>query len=407
MAKASPPAAVLLGGGVNGLVVARRLGRRGIPITLVEADPNDLANKSRFVSAFLRADPQDQGLLESLLRLPPHEDDLPVLLYTSDRFLKFVSEHRDALATRFRFVIADSASVHNVVDKAAFASFTDEHGFPAPRTLFVSPDSPWSEIDQLTFPVLIKPTLSYEWRNPGFAEQFGRVKVLPATSPQELRSLLARLKHNSSHVVIQEMIVGDDDSHYSVVCYRSGIFGEFAQMTYQKIRLWPVGNGAASLARLVSSPEMETISRDLLDALGWVGVASVCFKIDQRTGRPMIHEVNGRMPQMHGTSQIINVDLPYLTYLDSLQQQPPTIERRVSSKAYRIFSMDCAALMAYLGAGTLTRQQAWRALLRLDLVAEFAWDDWRPGLSVLRKSLPTLIKGLASRPIATPPAIRA
>jgi D-aspartate ligase len=406
MGQAGVPGAVVLGGGVNGLGVARSLGRQGIPVTLVEADRNDLANKSRYVSSFLPADADDDRLLESLMSLSSGAEGPPVLLYTSDRFLKFVSEYRDALASRFRFVIANVGSIFNVVDKAGFEAFADCHGFPTPRTLSIGRDVDCPEaMEQLQFPVLIKPTLSYEWRTERFAEQFGSAKVLAAGTHEELRSLLSRLKDHSSDLVIQEIIVGDDDAHYSVVSYRSPEFGELTRLTVQKLRVWPVRNGAGSLCRITSNTELESISRSVLDALEWVGTASVCFKIDRRTQRPMIHEVNGRLPQWHACSRTVNLDLPYLMYRDALQQPPAPLRLTNPARNYRILSMDCAALMATLRSGALTRKQALRELLRPDLVAEFSRDDWRPAVTALAGILPTVIKGLAFRPPATQRAV--
>ena len=64
---------------------------------------------------------------------------------------------------------------------------------------------------------------------------------------------------------------------------------------------------------------MEEIASEVLDRLGWIGLASVCFKVDSRTGLPVIHEVNGRLPQFHGIAQAAGIDLPFLMYLDGLR----------------------------------------------------------------------------------------
>lgn len=364
-------------------------------MTLIGQEAKDIANRSRYANAFRRAPEDPEDLLRTLLDLAARCPEPPVLIYTSDNHLKFVSAYRERLANHYRFIVSDADSVATVVGKDAFNRFTAEQGLPAPRGIAVSAQTRVSELESLlTFPVVVKPWLSFEWRTDAFVSRFGSVKAIRCETPEQLRQVLSRIRTLTPRLLVQDAILGPDDAHFSVVCYRSPRFGEVVRVCVNKQRIWPIHNGVGSYSRIVANAEMEEVAGGLLDVLGWVGVASICFKVDRRTGRPMIHEVNGRLPQIHGILQRAGVDLPYLMYRDALALPLPKVAEPSSSLGYRILSMDCSALSAYRRSGELSRLQVLKKAFHVDAIAELAVDDWKPALGAIRLGLPALLKGL-------------
>jgi D-aspartate ligase len=402
----SETAAFVLGGGVNALAVARSLGRKRIPVTLVSGDRRDLARRSRYVTSFQHASDDPDELVQALLDLGQTSDDRPVLYFTADKYLELVSTHRDRLAGCFRFIVSDEQAVLTVLSKGQFNRFTEETGFPAPRGLIASERTQWVDgLEALNYPIVAKPLLSYEWRAQAFVDRFGRTKAIQFEGPGEVKRTLTELLEFTSEVLIQELILGHDSAHYSVLVYRSPRHGELFRLCVNKARVWPIRNGAGSYARVSSDARMENVAADLLEKLGWVGMASVCFKVDSRAGQPMIHEVNGRLPQFHGIVQAAGVDLPYLMYLDTLGADIPAIPVPLRSATYRIIAMDCAALRAYRRAGELTRREMFRCFIQRDGIAEFAWDDPAPFLGMIRSGLSSVMRGIfrRSRPSRSQP----
>jgi D-aspartate ligase len=391
----SLPPAVVLGGGINALAVVRSLGRKGIPVTVFSGDREDLVRRSRYVAAFRHASDDPEELARALLAIGSRAVDRPVLFFTADKYLGFVSAQRDRLRDSFRFIVSDETAVSTVLSKGQFNRFTEENGFPAPSGMIASARTNWLDrAGHLNYPVVAKPLLSFEWRTREFVERFGRVKAMRFEAPQELERMLPGLLEFTSEVLIQELIIGPDEAHYSVFVYRSPRFGELFRLCVNKARVWPIRNGAGSYARVSPNAQMEEIGADLLGRLRWVGMASVCFKVDSRTGQPMIHEVNGRLPQLHGIIQAAGVDLPYLMYLDTLEAGLPPIQAMSDSATYRIFSMDCAALRAYRRAKELGRIGVLTSALQADKIAEFAIDDIRPGISVVSRGLSNLVRAV-------------
>ena len=219
-------------------------------------------------------------------------------------------------------------------------------------------------------------------------------EMLPSLFEAGERSADRQVLFFTSDLLLQEVIVGNDDDHFSVLIYRSPRFGEVFRLCVNKERVWPVRNGAGSFSRVFPDGRMEEISTELLERLGWVGMASVCFKVDSRTGQPMIHEVNGRLPQIHGIAQAAGIDLPFLLYVDAMGGDLGPVPTPSEAATYRIFSMDCAGLLAYRRAGDLTRREVVRHAMQIDAIAEFAGDDWRPSLAVIRQGLANLVRAL-------------
>jgi D-aspartate ligase len=387
--------AFVLGGGVNALAVVRSLGRHKIPVALFSNDANDLARRSRYVTSFRQAPDSDEELLQVLLEAGAESGAQPVIFFTSDKFLKFLSSHRRPLSDSFRLIISDETAVSTVLSKGKFNEFTEVEAFPAPRGLVLNSGTGGTDqAEALTYPVIAKPLLSYEWRSRAFREKFGQSKAMLFETPAALHHILPSLLEHTSDLLLQEAIVGRDDAHFSVLIYRSPRFGEVFRLCVNKERVWPIRNGAGSFSRVFPDSRMEKIGTELLEKLGWVGMASVCFKVDSGTGRPIIHEVNGRLPQIHGIAQAAGIDLPFLMYVDAMGKELPTVPAPTEAATYRIFSMDCAALLAYRRAGDLTRSEVLRRAIQADSIAEFACDDWRPSLGVIRQGLSNLVRGL-------------
>jgi predicted ATP-grasp superfamily ATP-dependent carboligase len=373
-------AAVVLGHGINALGVVRSLGRHGIPVFVADPAAQDIAYRSRYArhaSIPGYADPEAQ--VAALLDLADRLGDRPMLVPTSDRALRLLVRFRDRLRAGFRFRLADDTAIRTVLDKGEFSRFTREHDLPAPaghvpRTL--------AETEALartiSYPVVLKPTLSFAW------ERHGR-GVERARSPEELlRHWTAR---SGDALLIQEMIEGGDDQHFSFCVYRDAAGRELAAILVNKIRVFPVGGGAGTFLRVVRDDAMEEIGRFVLDRLGFVGAASVCFKKDAKSGRPLMHEINGRLPQWHGVFQACGVDLPRLIYRDVMGETVAPSPMCPAGTSFVLFESDVLALGGY----RRSRQWSlWRWLgsyRGLGGIAEFAWDDRKPFYFVMRRML--------------------
>jgi predicted ATP-grasp superfamily ATP-dependent carboligase len=390
--------AVVLGRGINALGVVRSLGRNGVRVFVADPAPDNIAYRSRYAEHVAIPDyvaPEAQ--VAALADLAGRQAEPPVLIPTSDRAIGLVARFRERLQGYFRFLLADESAIRTVLDKCEFAKFTREHDLPAPAGYVPETSAEARELAfTLRYPVVLKPALSFAW------DARGR-HVERAAGPEEL------LRHwngrNGDALLIQEMIEGADDQHFSFCVYRGADGRELAAILVNKIRVFPVGGGAGTFLRVVRDDTMERIGRLALDELGFVGAASVCFKRDATTGRPLIHEINGRLPQWHAVFQVSGVDLPYLMYRDQLGE--PVAPRPVcaAGKGFALFENDVRAFRSYHHRKQWSLRR-WLVSYRGTSVAEFAWDDRAPFYFVMRRMLRALRPrfDFGSPPVLTTPS---
>ena len=165
-------------------------------------------------------------------------------------------------------------------------------------------------------------------------------------------------------------------------------------MTLQKVRLHPIHAGVGVFVRVVCAPELARLGRATLDALGYVGASSVCFKVDAASEQPFVHEVNGRLPLAHGAGSIVGVDLSYLMYADALgiDSPEPNASRSGGASAWVTVPADIQAFRAYRRNREITLRDWLRSYKDVRLWGEAARDDVRPLYGVVRRHLRNLVR---------------
>jgi D-aspartate ligase len=388
-----PGAAIVLGGGISGLAVARSLGRQGVAVHLVADGPWDIAGCSRFAQvASVSSTADDAALVDHLLRLDlaGSEGSAPALFFTSDRYLRLVTRYADRLSERFAFVAPTLEAAETVIDKARWATFAEEQGISAPRSWIVGASVDLDALaGEVSYPVVLKPQRPGAWLNQG-------VKMLRANDPEALRGLWQAYCGEGDTSVIQQYIEGPDDQHYAYYAYRSRDGIDRAVLTVRKERVYPIHAGDGVFAHVVDYPLLEQIGGEVLNKLGYVGAASVCFKVNPDLG-PLIYEINGRLPAMHGSFALVGVDLPYLMYADAtgVAYAPPPPKPH-EGKAWIKLSDDLLAGRDYWRTGELSLRRWIGSYNEIGVVAEAARDDLRP---LFRLLVPTAKRMLTSRQV--------
>src|SRR5687767_2052839 len=99
-------AAIVMGVTTNGLAVVRSLGRRGIPVTMMEWQTRP-GMRSRFGTPLLMPSiySQPETWLATIVGIGRDSSCKPVLIPTGDEYVLFVSQHRDFLREHVRFSI--------------------------------------------------------------------------------------------------------------------------------------------------------------------------------------------------------------------------------------------------------------------------------------------------------------
>ena len=337
--------AVVLGLSPTGLYAIRELGRAGVPVLGVAAEPQT-ASRSRYLThgPGRLIEPDEGRRLQRLLELFPADQPAPVLIPTSDQDIDFVIRHADVLRGRFLF---QGSYVDGVCDrvfgKAPFYAACREFGLDAPAYL----EAPVGELaglrDRIVFPCLIKPSEIHAVK--GYMA--GR-KVLIARTVEAFDAIVADLPVTPMVWVVQEIVPGPE-SNITLWCAWLDRDGRPRQaFTARKLRQFPPGFGSASLVASAADEETRELSERLLTGIGFRGIAAAEFKRDPRDGRLKAIEVNARPSLWFAASTAAGRTVALAAYRDLAGETPPPETPQRNGVRWRYILKDLYAALFYL-----------------------------------------------------------
>lgn len=150
------PAAIVLGGGINGLSVVRSLARAGLR-SVVVIDANDGTMGSRYARTFTVSTFHGEDFVEELLRLGKGMPHGGVIIFTDDRPLLTVSQYRNHVAPLFGFRLPPHELVVDLTLKQRFFRLAERGGFPVPKTLLLRNQIDLKGLHYLRPPLCVKP----------------------------------------------------------------------------------------------------------------------------------------------------------------------------------------------------------------------------------------------------------
>jgi predicted ATP-grasp superfamily ATP-dependent carboligase len=356
--------------------LVRPLGRAGIDAAVV-ARPGDPERFSRFTRAVIETaghSEPDEQVVDHLIDFGQRQSSPPVLFYTSDKTLTLTSRFRERLREAFAFVIPDHGLVCDLVDKARFQVLAERLSLPVPRArvLDAAKQVPSPDLD-LRFPVVIKPVTRLDYVR--WAGLESRAKAYHVACAEDLRVLWPRLAASQVVVVAQEMVRGHENqivSYHAYVDDDGCIVGEF---TGRKIRTYPPEFGHTTALTVSADREAADIGRNILQSLGFSGVAKLDFKRGP-DGQLHLLEINPRFSLWHHPGAAAGVNIPALVHGDLTGRPRP---RAVSARPGTTWVKPWRDPPAARGDGiSLRRWMLWA--LRADTTSVLAWDDPMPFL---------------------------
>jgi len=378
--KAAPdggaPGAIVIGGDYQGLGIARSLGRRGIPVCVID-DETSIARASRYVRKVVRVgDLRSEASVLDALATARQRLGVSgwVLFPTRDETVAAIAANRDALRHDFRVPTPELASVRRAWDKRETYRLATELRIPIPRTWF-----PRAEADLLTIdvdaPAVIKPAIK---------EHFfyaSRAKAWRADGSAELLSCFRRAAKivDEGEVIVQEMIPGGGEEQYAYCAFfRDG--RAVASMTVRRRRQHPSDFGRASTyVETITRPELAEPSARFLSAIGYYGLVELEYKRDPRDGAFKLLDVNARTWGYHTLGPAAGVDFPYLLFRDQTGAGVDEAHARPGIRWVRL-STDVPNAVRDIRAGRLRTRDYLRSLRGVDTEAVFCLRDPLPGL---------------------------
>ena len=355
---------VVLGFGYGGLGIARSLGRLGVRVYAVDADPAAAGLASRYLRGAHTWDVAGASVTDTLGFL----DDLgrrlghALLLPTTDATAVLVAEHSDELAPRFLFPRPPRALVRRLADKREVFRLATQFGVPTPLTVF-----PRSRHDVERFLA--------EARFPVVVRELRTDRRAIVARPEALLSRYLEWEDRAApNLMLQEHIPGGDDA----VWMFNGVFNEWSEcvaaFTGRTLR--------RHLGVCERNERVERLSIDFMWATGYQGVLDVAYRYDARDNLYKLLEPN---PRVGATFRLLvdeqGLDVVRVLYCD-LTRQPVWPARVREGRKWLVEDQDLESSLAQMRAGTLTPGRWLASLAGVEEGAWFARDDLRPFLRV-------------------------
>jgi len=370
--------AIVLGMFETGLGVGRSLGRSGIEVIGMDFK-KDVGFHSRYINARICPHPIDREneFVDFLLEFGKKQIERPVIFVTSDDFLVSVSSNRDCLKRYFLMNFPDEKVIKAIIDKFQQYELVRSVGIPAPKTFLPKSLKDISRIRRkLNYPVFVKACEVNSWRRSIGAS----IKGFVVNSDHEFEDAFQTIFERRSRAIVQEIVQGPDTNHFKACCYISQK-GEFLlAFTLQKIRQQPIRFGVGAIVRSIHYPKLLEIGKRLFTALGYRGIGSAEFKLDEKDGELKLIELNPRYWQQNILADRCGMNFPLTDYLETTGQKPMVIsDFREGIKWVNVY-MDFNSYLSYRMRKKITLSEWLSSLRGTKVFSDFASDDIQPAL---------------------------
>ncbi len=334
------PGAIVLGGNFVGLGIARSLGRRGIPVWVVDTqESTSIAQHSRYTKKFIVSQKPIETLLMSLAGEHPLQGW--VVFPVNDEYVEAISANHETLSSVYRLITPPAEVTRFALDKRLTYSRAAELGIDAPWTA-VNQSMADIDVDKVRYPVILKPAVNHHF----FPKT--NLKAIPAGNPQELKRAYVQMSKYipMEEILLQERIPGGGENQYSycAVC-KDG--RAYASLVAKRQRQYPIEFGNAStFVQTTTQAVVEASGRRFLESIGYDGMAEVEFKFDPRDGKYKILDANLRPWGWHTLGIAAGMDFAYLLWRQKLGFEAATSSKKQEASWVREITDVVAVLKA-------------------------------------------------------------
>jgi D-aspartate ligase len=367
------PGALVAGACDRALAVVRSLGRRGIPVWVLQTDEHSLAGHSRFAGAMLRwprgSDPERRDDLLGLV--DQHGLTGWALIATNAEDAVAVARLHPELREYLVLTVSPWELLEPACDKRAMHRFAGALGIAQPLTFFPRDERGLERVK--SFPVMLKPAHKAE------CNELAAAECWRADSREALVSLYHRACRvtDPARLMVQELIAGSGQYSFGALCHDGRVL---ASVTARRTRHYPFEFGRAST--FVETIDDESVARDarmLLAALKLTGIVEVEFKRDPVSGENVLLDLNHGAWGSQSLAAAAGVDFPYLLWQMACDFPVPEVHGRPGVGWMRMLT-DLPAAIEATRHGRLSAWGYLKSFQRPLAHATFAADDPLPGL---------------------------
>jgi predicted ATP-grasp superfamily ATP-dependent carboligase len=371
--------AVVVGGDYQGLGIVRSLGRRKIPVCVID-DERSIARFSKYTTYAVSVDSlrDERQTVERVLEIGRRLDLEGWVLYpTRDETVAALARYRSSLTGFFRVPTPAWDTTQWFWDKRKTYRLAHEIGISTPSTWYVRDISDLENIDADP-PFVIKPAIK---------EHFfysTKAKAWRANTRAELRELFQRAAKlvGPEEVMVQSYIRGWGSQQFAYgAFFKEG--RALGSMVVRRARQHPSEFGRSSTyVETVELPLLEDLSERFLRAIEYYGLVELEYKLDPRDQQYKLLDVNGRTWGYHTLGSGAGVDFPFMLYADQVGEHIEPRRGRPGVKWIRLITDVPSGILEILCGRQNWRSYA-RSVLEFDVESVFSREDPMPGLAEL------------------------
>ncbi len=380
-------AAVVVGGAINAVSIARSLAPDGIEVIALGTTAVDPVRCSRHCHRYVRIRCPADGLQAAWLAwLRENAEGLrgAVLLPAEDEALELIAHNRAELVDLgYNPFEADDQALLAMLDKGQTARIARRAGIPQPHSVVIRDDESLEQaIAELDFPFALKPLHSHV-----LARFKGWGKLVIADDSQRLDELMSELRARGVDVLATELIPGADDQLVSYYSYIDEHGKPLVHFCKQQFRANPPQFGLAAYHRSFWDPEVAVAGLRFFAAAGVRGLVNVQFKRDARDGRLMLIECNHRFTAANELVRLAGINLARLTYDRALGRSTPAMGPARNDTRLWDPVHDTRSMLQLRASGDITVWRWMRSLLHRQHMPLLSVDDPGPATSYLSSAM--------------------
>lgn len=368
------PVVVLSSNHHGALGIVRSLGRLGVPVYGIDADPWAPAFSSRYCrgkAVFSFENGSAKKAVSSLLEFGNRIGHHPLLIPTTDPGAIWVAEHAGELSQEFRFPRQDRQLASCLCDKSRMQRLAAKCGVPVASSVVPTCRGDLlAFIETANFPVMVKALDDAKLRR-----KLGATKFVVQHS-HGLLDLFDKVDDGGNPgLMLQEYIPGEDWMFNGYFDENSDcLFG----ITGKKIRRFPVNTGVTSLGICLRNDMVENTTRQFMKAIGYRGILDIGYRLDYRTGEYKVLDVN---PRIGCTFRLFvdsaGADVARALYWD-LTGQPVAKGEALEGRKWIVEDFDLISSFRHWRDRGLNLRQWMKSLGGIQETACFALDDPLP-----------------------------
>ncbi|WP_432821476.1 hypothetical protein [Trichloromonas sp.] len=262
----------------------------------------------------LSVDEEPEAVVVRLLEIQANAGNPGFVFTSSDGEVAFLDRFRDSLQDVLSLPIPTAEVARLVNDKHAFAEKLKELGIRIPWSFCVERANVEDLGLRLSWPCLVKPVVSSEWKTDEVSSALGGKKAFVVDNYDGFFPLISRLHEYSPKLLVQEIIDVAETGNFSFCCYSDANGKVIWGFVTQKLLQYPECFGTAILCSTVEHPEIASFGKEVIEALGVSGISETEIVVDRKTGKLFVIEINTRHWLQHRLSTRLGVNISLLDY---------------------------------------------------------------------------------------------